>query len=214
MTDLVFWGGSGQARVLRDAIEGTAYRLAALFDNAEVRSPFEDVPIMIGERGFDSWAARQERLSEIRSCVAIGGNLGNDRLAIQAWLLKRGLLPITVIHRTAFVASTSTIGDGCQILALSAVCANVRLGQSVIVNTSASVDHCCVIGDGTHIGPGARLAGEVMVGENVFVGTGAVILPRINIGGGATIGAGAVVTRNVASGDVVVGSPARSKSSS
>ena len=212
MTDLVLWGGSGHARVLRDAIEGTAYRLVALFDNAAVSSPFNDVPIMIGEQGFDSWATRQDKLSEIRFCVAIGGSRGSDRLAIQAWLSKRGLLPITVIHRTAFVASSSIVGVGSQILALSAVCANAHLGQSVIVNTSASVDHCCVIGDGAHIGPGARLAGEVTVGANVFVGTGAVILPRIHIGEGATIGAGSVVTRNVASGDVVVGSPARSKS--
>jgi sugar O-acyltransferase (sialic acid O-acetyltransferase NeuD family) len=210
VTDLVFWGATGQARVLREAVQGK-HRLVAIFDNRKVASPFADVPIFVGEEGFASWSEGQPKLGELRACVAIGGDRGMERLAIQEWLARRGVLPITVVHGTAFVASDSLIGEGCQILAMSAICANARIGRSAIVNTAASVDHCCIVGDGSHIGPGARLAGEVTLGANVFIGTGAVVLPRIQIGEGAVVGAGSVVTRNVAARDVVFGNPARSK---
>ena len=210
MTDLIFWGATGQARVLKEAIEGAGHRLVAIFDNRAMASPFPGVPISIGEAGFENWAATQPRLGEFLACVAIGGGRGMERLAIQQWLMRKGVAPITIIHRSAFVASDASIGEGSQILAMSTVCANARLGRSTIVNTTASVDHCCIVGDGSHIGPGATLAGEVVLGTGAFVGAGAVILPRIRIGDGATVGAGAVVTKDVAPGDTVVGNPARS----
>lgn len=209
MTDFVFWGASGQARVLQEALSSPENRLIAVFDNRQVLSPFPDTPIFIGENGFSVWAKDQASLENIRACVAIGGGLGFQRLALQVWLKNNGLLPYTVIHKTAFVAANSFIGEGSQILAMASVCANVRLGRSVIVNTAASIDHCSIVGDGCHVGPGARLAGEVELEANVFIGTGAVILPRIRIGEGAILGAGAIVTRDVAAGDIVVGNPAR-----
>lgn len=50
---------------------------------------------------------------------------------------------------------------------------------------------------------------KVEVGDYVFIGPRAIILPGIKIGKGAIIGAGAVVTKNVASGDIVAGVPAK-----
>lgn len=211
MSDLIFWGATGQARVLREAIENSGHRLIAIFDNKTMPSPFADVPIFIGESGFEVWADSHVNLSEIRACVAIGGRHGSHRLDIQDWLSKRGVVPITIVHRTAFVASDSSIGEGSQILAMSAICTNVRIGRSVIINTAASVDHCCIVGDGSHVGPGANLAGEVVLGSNVFIGLGAMVLPRVKIGDGATIGAGSVVTKDVLPGYMVLGNPARSK---
>ena len=50
---------------------------------------------------------------------------------------------------------------------------------------------------------------ETRVLDGVSIGSGAIILGGITIGEGAMIGAGAVVTRDVASGAVVAGVPAR-----
>lgn len=213
MTDLVFWGATGQARVLKEAIQNTEYRLMAVFDNRSIPSPFADVPIFLGKQGFDAWASTQSDLGKVKACAAIGGDGGEQRMAIQEWLRLKGVLPATIVHRMAFVASDSFIGEGSQVLAMAAVCVNTRIGRSVIINTAASVDHCCIVGDGCHIAPGARLAGEVVLGAQVFIGAGAVILPRIRIGKRAIVGAGAVVTKDVAPGDVVLGNPARSNRS-
>lgn len=210
MKELIFWGGTGQARVLREALDPAEFRLVAIFDNnRSLPSPFADVPIHFGEEGLTAWLKNRHPSGELQACVAIGGTRGRDRLGLQRLLEGRGITPHSVIHRRAFVARDTVIGAGSQILAMAAVCANARLGLSVIVNTAASVDHDCQIGDGAHLAPGVRLAGEVQVGECAFIGTGAVVLPRIRIGHDAVIGAGAVVLHDVAAGATVVGNPAK-----
>jgi len=209
MKNVIFWGATSQAHVLREAIAESEFRLIALFDNRPLQSPFVDVPLFIGPEGFSSWLSGISSPESIHACVAVGGNRGIERLMLQHWLQEQGIQPITIVHRNAFVANNVVIGQGSQILAMSALCAGARLGDAVIVNTSASVDHGCIVERGVHIAPGARIAGDVHIEEHVFVGTGAVILPRIKIGRGAVIGAGAVVIRDVAAGQTVVGNPAR-----
>ena len=209
MTPVIFWGATGQAKVLNEALSSTDASLVALFDNRKISSPFEGVPIYYGETGFNDWIEMSNGASPALACVAIGGRYGRDRLHRAQWLSARGYAPLTVVHSRAFVAGDSLIGEGCQILALAAVCAGARLGASVIVNTKASIDHDCVIGDGVHIAPGATIAGQVHISDFAFIGAGAVVLPNLHIGAGATVGAGAVVTRDVAPGDTVLGNPAR-----
>lgn len=208
MSRVIFWGATGQAKVLREALP-PEWELVALFDNREIPSPLIGVPIFQGERGLFEWESDSAHQSQIYACVAIGGNRGRDRFERQQWLAIRGYRPLTVIHTRAFIAATARLGEGCQVLAHSAVGVDSQLGHAVIVNTGASVDHDCVLGDGVHVAPGAVLAGEVVVDNFAFIGTGAVILPRLHIGEGAIVGAGAVVTKNVAAGDTVTGNPAR-----
>lgn len=209
MTPIIFWGATGHAKVLRDALLSSDLQLVAIFDSRDIISPFSDVQIFHGEVGFTLWEQGYRGNGNVHACIAIGGAFGRDRLERMRWLRNRGYTPHTAIHPTSFIAKDATVGDGCQVLAMSAVCTGARLGEAVIVNTKASVDHDCVISSGAHIAPGATLAGEVTVGEFAFVGAGAIILPRVRIGANAIVGAGAVVTRDVPAGETVIGNPAR-----
>ncbi|HVV49918.1 MAG TPA: NeuD/PglB/VioB family sugar acetyltransferase [Polyangia bacterium] len=207
---VVFWGASGQAKVLRELLGDGGPRLVALFDNdLTAESPWPDVPLYRGREGFDLWRREQTDLSQIGCLVAIGGQRGADRLVLQRQLASAGLTPLVVRHPTAFVAGSARLGAGSQVLAHAVVAVDVVLGEACIVNTGATVDHECRIGDGTHICPGAHLAGLVTVGDRVMVGTGATILPRVKIGNDAIVGAGAVVIRDVPPGACVVGNPAK-----
>lgn len=209
MQNVIIWGGTGQSKVIYDAIDKSIYKIVAVFDNRELdNSPIPGVPVFQGESALVDWLQGMEQ-PELYFIVAIGGANGRVRKEIAEKMRGYGMHPLTVIHKTAFLAESCTVGQANQILAMSAVCADVILEDNVIINTSASVDHDCVICEGAHIGPGAVLAGEVQVGEAAFIGAGAVVLPRLKIGANAIIGAGAVVTRNVESGTTVKGNPAR-----
>jgi maltose O-acetyltransferase len=67
----------------------------------------------------------------------------------------------------------------------------------------------------THpIDPGPRRTGwesaaPIVVGDNVWLGGGAILCPGVTVGDDTVVGAGAVVTRDLPSGVVAVGTPAR-----
>jgi sugar O-acyltransferase (sialic acid O-acetyltransferase NeuD family) len=206
---IIFWGGTGQAKVLRELTRDD-FDLQAVFDNsADVEPPFADIPLLRKWEGFVAWHAAARTEDPLYCLVAIGGDRGRIRVELQHKLSEAGLIAPVVIHRTAFVSADAQLGEGTQILANAAVCVEAKLGRSCIVNTSASVDHECRLGDGVHIGPGAHLAGTVEVGDFSFIGTGASVLPRVKIGRDCVIGAGTVVTRDLPDGVIAYGAPAR-----
>ncbi len=210
--EMIFWGATGQAKVLRECMRGSGIELVALFDNNEnLPSPFEDIPLYYGVRGFEEWIKTRDSSGPLGFLVAIGGERGEDRVKIQDYLKASGCIPLIAKHATACVADSAIIGDGSQILANSTVCVEAVIGPACIINTGAIVDHECRIGAGAHTGPGANLAGCVEVDDYATIYTGAVILPRITIGKGAIVAAGAVVIKNVSPCTMVAGNPAREK---
>jgi acetyltransferase-like isoleucine patch superfamily enzyme len=123
------------------------------------------------------------------------------------------------------------IGEGTRIGPFVEVQAGAVIGARCKLQSHAFVCDGVEIGDGVFVGHGGMFvndkrprarneAGEVagsgdwelvrvVVEDDASIGSNATIVGPLTIGRGATVGAGAVVTRDVAPGEVVVGSPAR-----
>jgi UDP-perosamine 4-acetyltransferase len=200
-------GNGGHAKVVLDAI-----RCQARYEVAGILSDRPDESTILPGLPHQGPVTRDlaERLGVNRAVIAIGSNPVRARLAD---LLDELVRFVTVVHPSATVASSASIGEGVVICAGSIVQPYATIGDHTIINTGATVDHDSCIESFSHVAPGSHLAGNVSVGRGAFLGIGSVVVPGVQIGANAVVGAGSVVIRDVETGSRVAGVPARPLSS-
>jgi sugar O-acyltransferase (sialic acid O-acetyltransferase NeuD family) len=138
-------------------------------------------------------------------------SLGNPelRMLLAERLAERGATFFTLIHPTAYVASTATLGFGCVIGPFASVGSFARLGNHVLLNMYATAGHDARIGSYTVMSPHGVANGGSMIEDRVFFGTSAVVMPDKKVGRQCKIAAGAVVYRDVPDLSLAAGNPAK-----
>jgi sugar O-acyltransferase (sialic acid O-acetyltransferase NeuD family) len=208
MTDrLIILGAGGHARVVADALVAAGRDVIGFVDaNPSVHGArLLGLPVLGADEVLDSFSPAD---TELANGIGSAGTPDARQRVYQAGL-DRGFRFATVVHPTAIVAESATLGSGAQVLARAVIQPLAVIGANTIINTGAIIEHDVVIGSHTHISPGCVLAGEVRVGDLVHVGVGSIVIQRLSVGTRSLVAAGAVVVEAVAAGSRVMGIPAR-----
>lgn len=205
MSSLLIIGAGGHGRVLADAaVASGRWQQIAFVDDQPDAGRILNLPHV-------GTSADLRGLRPTYRAAAVG--IGDSRIRLELLLLCAQLgfeLPV-IVHPSAVVSPSASLGSGTVVFAQAAINAGAVLERGCVVNTSATVDHDCRLDEGVHVCPGTHLAGNVVVGARAWLGIGSCVKHGISIGSDVTVGAGAAVVANVASGLTVVGVPARAK---
>jgi sugar O-acyltransferase (sialic acid O-acetyltransferase NeuD family) len=209
--DLVLIGAGGFARETAQAVHAlnrtgaAAWRLIGYLDDDPALHGREiDGTVILGGR---------ERIRDLPDAafVVCTGRPDNyvSRLKITGDL---GLPPeryATIVHPTAAVSRSSSVGPGSVLLAQVTLTATVTVGAHVAIMPHVTLAHDAVIDDFVTIASGVCLGGGVRVRTSAYLGAGALVGEGRTIGAFSLIGMGAVVTHDVPAAEVWVGVPAR-----
>ena len=118
----------------------------------------------------------------------------------------------TFIHPTAqIMAENVNLGDGTFVGANSIITTNINIGKHGILNRGNQIGHDTSIGDFFSAMPGAIVSGNVRLGECVYMGTNSSIKEKIQVSSDVTIGSNSTVVKNIITGGIYVGVPAKFK---
>jgi sugar O-acyltransferase (sialic acid O-acetyltransferase NeuD family) len=150
---------------------------------------------------------------ELHDCGFVNG-IGSPSSFLQKprIIARTGVEPgrfLTLVHPTASVSRTASLGRGVVVFQNVTITTNVQIGDHVIVLPNSVISHDDVVGAYTCIAGGVCISGNVQVGSSCYLGTNSSVIGGVTIGDGCLVGMGSVVLADVAPDSVVVGSPAR-----
>ncbi|NDC63015.1 MAG: transferase [Planctomycetia bacterium] len=142
-----------------------------------------------------------------RLLLAIG--IPTTRRRVAEALERRGAVFLTLIHPTAVVAATASIGAGSILCPHSIVSDSARLGRNVLLNYHASLGHDSTAGDFSVLSPYAALGGDAHVAEDVFMGMHASVGPGKTLGARTKVSANSCALADAPADSIVFGVPGR-----
>lgn len=197
-------GGFGR-EVLRWARDGWTDR-AALFagflsrDADRLAGHDHDLPIIGDPAAFNPQPG---------DALLLGIGIPGVRRRVAEDLLARGADFLTLIHPTAIVAPTATLGPGSIVCPGAIVSDAAQLGRFGLVNYHASLAHDSSAGDFAVLSPYATLAGGARVAADVFLGLHASIGPGVSVGARSKVAANSCALSDVPADSLVLGVPGR-----
>jgi sugar O-acyltransferase (sialic acid O-acetyltransferase NeuD family) len=208
-TPLAIVGSGGHAKCVVECVEQQGrYAIVAFIDDFKVPGSRVFGHPVLGPCNAE--IVRQLReLGVETAVVAIGDNATRARVVEKLRTLWPTLVAATIVHPSAIVSRSASIGNGTVVLPGAIIHVDCRVGIHCIINTKASLDHDCVMGDFSALAPGATISGYVQLGNYSWIAAGAVVVHGRKIGEHTVIGAGAVVVRDMPAFVVAFGNPAR-----
>jgi UDP-perosamine 4-acetyltransferase len=209
MEEVILIGGGGHSRQIIETIKASGdYHIVGITDNDPLKKKMlvGGVPVIGNDEVLHHYYKKGVR----RAFISLGSvDDTKARINLYKMLMEIGFELINVIHYSALISSSVTLGTGNAIMAGSIINAHTILGSNCIINTGTIIEHDCIIHDHAHIATGAKIAGGVTIQEGSHIGLGALVKQGVTIGRQAIVGAGALVLDDIPDKVVCGGFPAK-----
>ncbi len=159
-----------------------------------------DVPVL---STVDDYEIRPE--DEFVCCIGSS----EARARVTEKLKAKGAVFTTLIHPSAVIADSCTLGEGVIVYPFALISDNAHVGDGCIINMYSSVAHDSVLGEFCTISAHCDITGKCRLGDRVFMGSTSQMVPGTRIGDDVYICAGSAVMTRVRSGSKVLGNPAK-----
>ena len=208
--ELLLVGAGGLGREAAEAVRAVnsvrdTWNLLGFLDDdpAKQGTLIGGLPVLDRIDAVDRYPDAQLLLCPVRPDNYVTRRLLADRLGLD------DARYATVVHPTATVGTTCTVGAGSLLLAHVDLTADAVVGRHVVIMPQVVLTHDAHVDDCATLGAGVRLGGGCHVSEGAYVGSGSCIREMITVGRWAMIGMGSVVTRDVPDERLWWGAPAR-----
>jgi sugar O-acyltransferase (sialic acid O-acetyltransferase NeuD family) len=160
-----------------------------------------------GAHAFQRYA--DQEFASAKFFVCLGYRHLKIKLEIVDKLLSLGRELPSYVHPSAYVHPTVKLGAGSFVYPGCNIDRNTTVGRGTWITNCDVIAHDCLIGDACWFGASVTLSGKVVVGSRTFIGSGATLSNALTIGDDALIGLSSCITKNVSSGQSVIGNPMR-----
>jgi len=176
-----------------------------LNDREEKGSQIEGYPVM--GKLIEAGRFAKEGYKFINTIYRIDGQ--KERLDIFAKLgIEDDNLAI-FIHPTAYIATNVIIEPGVVIMPYVMISAGAKIGKASLIMVGASIGHNTELGEYNHIAAQAVVGAFIKTGIGVHIGLNATLRENLILGDYSTVGMGAVLTKNIGTGEIWAGNPAK-----
>jgi sugar O-acyltransferase (sialic acid O-acetyltransferase NeuD family) len=139
--------------------------------------------------------------------LAIG--IPHVRRRVAEILESRGARFLSLVHPTAIVAPTASVGSGSIVCPFAIVSDASRIGPFALLNYGSSVGHDAVVGTFGVLSPYAAIAGNAELGLDGFMGLHASLGPGCRVGASSKISANSCALSDAPAQSLIFGVPGR-----
>ncbi len=188
MEDLIILGAGGTSREIADAVADVnrvtaVWNLVGFLDDDVTKHS----RLIAGLPVLGSIDSAKMHAGRFIIGVARAGDPWQRRRIFERLDLPRERLA-TIIHPTASLSSTASVGAGTAILQNAVVTTDAVIGDHVLIHYGCIVAHDAVVDDYVTMAPGSLIAGSVRLRSGVYLGAGSRVINDATVGEAALVG--------------------------
>lgn len=200
---LGIYGSGGAGREVKEiAVELNQWEEVVFIDDAVDADVFKGIRRM-------SFYRFQEEFSAETAEVVIALGEPKTKILLYHRVKDGGFKFGNVIHHSAWVSPTATLGKGVVLRAGVVINADAVIEDNVTVMEQSCIGHDVILRKHCQISGYVIVGGGSEIGEGTYIGLSVPVKDHIRVGSNAIVGMGSVVVREIPDNVIAMGNPAR-----